>query len=455
MIKKDILDLISNFDEETWKYDTNSKLDNDMEYIYAMEREIQKMDDSNIKMAYDKLVALMGIIRFKYGFESIVINNSEELKDLKIIIDDILLDSSDIINQYNYVSTMYNNFTSKTKNIDFIENKFENVDGKEGLYLASLSLKSLISNNNYRQLLDNNQINEIIIDYIKLNKGIGNIKKSESKYQEVINEIWKQSMSNEIKDNKNFSFLFSNIVGNNLREQANLLINRPVQSSCSLVSSDFIATYGTNTRRIGFIYPNNSKIIMASAYDLASNVFDEGVANKEKGTSCATPEAILNIGKERTIKKGEDLLFSSCYNEILVNAKPCGIAVIGLGENDLNIDYQDLKTLSLDMNLPIYNIDTMKYKNELSENDKYYITFHSILSYLGISNNELAVIQNDNSYNKIEELINYYKDQIAEAFIKLKDEDKLNKENMCEIINNIIDTSKLTEESNIVHNSRI
>lgn len=60
--------------------------------------------------------------------------------------------------------------------------------------------------------------------------------------------------------------------------------------------------------------------------------------------------------------KGEDLYSSRCYNEILVNAKPCGIVIIGLGEKDLNIDYYDAKMLSLEMNLPLYYIDTMKYK---------------------------------------------------------------------------------------------
>ena len=49
-----------------------------------------------------------------------------------------------------------------------------------------------------------------------------------------------------------------------------------------MISSNFIATYGSTSRKIGFIYPNNSEVIMSSAYDLGSNVFGDGVVNKKK-----------------------------------------------------------------------------------------------------------------------------------------------------------------------------
>lgn len=444
MLKKDILDLINNFEMETWKYDNNDKLDNDMQYIYSIEKEI-KNDDFNLKLIYDKLIALMGIIRFKYGFESIIINSNPELEFLKKIIDDISLNSNDIINQYNYVLMMYNNFTSKIKNMDFIENKYTDIQGEEGLYLAIESLKSLITNDEYRKLLDASQINNILVDCVKLNNGIVNIKTIELKYKEIIKQIWEHSLTNAIGDNGKFRFLFSNISGGNLKEKANLLVNRPNQSSCSMISSDFIATYGSDTRRIGFIYPNNSEIIMTSAYDLGSNVFENGLVNQEKGTLLATPEVIEKIGIARAKRKGEDLYSSSCYNEILVNARPCGIVVLGLGEKDLNIDYQDAKMLSLEMNLPIYYIDTMQYKNNLSEADKNYITFHSIMSYLRISTTDL--LQTDIDYAKIYEIINTYKEQIAEVFLTLKKNGNLTKDNMCQIMSNIVDISKTNVKS--------
>lgn len=440
MLKKDILDLMEKFEAETWKYSDNDNLDNDMQYFYSIEKEIKNADESNLKPIYDKLTSIMGIIRFKYGFESIIINSNSELEDLKKIIDDISLNSGNTINLYNYISTVYSNYTSKNKNMNFIENRYENAQGKEGLYLAVESLKSLITNDEYRQLLNSDQINEIYTDCIKLNTGVVNIRTIESKYKDLIKQIWEKSLSNKIDDDGKFRVLFSNISGGNLRETANLLINRPNQSSCSMISSDYIATYGSETRKIGFIYPNNSEIMMASAYDLGSNVFGTESVNQEKGTILATPEVIEKIGKLRATQQGQDIYSSNCYNEILVNAKPCGIVVLGLGEKDLNIDYQDAKMLSLEMNLPIYYIDTMQYKDKLSESDKNYIAFHTIVSYFGISTSDL--LQQSDDYSNIYKLINTYKEQIAEIFLTLKTNGNLNKDNMCQLIGNIIDISK-------------
>lgn len=442
MSKKDILDLINSFEIETWKYpNSNNSLDDDIEYIYAIEKEIRNADEANLQPIYDRLVALMGIIRFKNGFESLIINNNPELESLRKIIEDITLSSCHIIERYNHVATMYNGYVIGLKNLDFIGNKYTAIQGKEGLYLAVESLKSLISDGNYRQLLDENQIHEIVIDCVKLNDGLASLEKLELKYQDVIKRIWECSLSDKVDENGEFRILFSNISGGNLREQADMLMNRPFQSSCSMISSNFIATYGSKIRKIGFIYPHNSEIIIASAYDLSSNVFGNEVVNKEKGTILATPQVLERIGKERAVKSGEDIYSSSCYNEVLVNAKPCGIVVLGLGENDLNIDYQETKMLSLEMNLPIYYIDTMQYKNDLSENDKYYIAFHSIMSYLGMSSGDLLkqIAQNKGS-SEIETLINTYKDQLVEAFLTLKREGNLSKDSMCQLMNNIIDT---------------
>ena len=83
MLKKDLLDLIFNFEKETWKYNSNENLDQDMDYIYSIENAIKNASDTNLKLLYDRLVALIGIIRLKYGFESIVINSIPELENLQ------------------------------------------------------------------------------------------------------------------------------------------------------------------------------------------------------------------------------------------------------------------------------------------------------------------------------------------------------------------------------------
>lgn len=443
MLKKDLLDLIFNFEKETWKYNSNENLDKDMDYIYSIENAIKNASDTNLKLLYDRLVALIGIIRLKYGFESIVINSIPELENLKNEIDGIDLSDNEIITKFNRIINLYNSVLSKIVDVDFIKNNYEGIQGKEGLYLAVESLKSLITNTEYRALIGDNQINSIIVDCISLNMGIANIKILESKYKEIINSIWARSLTNEINENNNFRFLFSNISGGTLSDGAIRLINRPNQSSCSMISSNFIATYGDETRKIGFIYPSNSDIIMASAYDLGSNVFGEGSVNKEKGTILVTPQVLEKIGKARAIKNGEDIYSSSCYNEVLVNAKPCAIVVIGLGESDLNIDYQDAIMLSSEMNLPIYYIDIMKYKSNLSETDKNYMAFHSLMSYVGMSRNELLQqVEQNNGCNEIYNLIKIYKEELVDIFQTLKRDGNLSKYNMCQAMSSIIEIPK-------------
>ena len=209
-----MLKLINTFELETSHYIENNNLDEDMQYIYSIEKEIKNSDESNLKSIYDKLKSIMGIIKFKYGYESIIINANPEFDSLKKTIDNISLNSNDIINQYNYILNVYNNIISKIKNMNFIENEYIDkntgiaTQGEEGLYLAVESLKSLISNDEYRQLLDGNQINEILIDCVRLNNGVASIVTLESKYKEIIKQIWQHSLSNKVDENGNFRMLF-------------------------------------------------------------------------------------------------------------------------------------------------------------------------------------------------------------------------------------------------------
>lgn len=453
MSKKDLIDLINKFVSETWHYENSDsdELYNDMINIDSIENEIKNENESNLNELYKKLVALIGIIRFKHGYESLIIKSNPGLRNLNEIINSFSLVSGDIIEQYNYISMVYNNYISKNKDLSFIVNKYTDVSGKEGLYLTVESLKSLITNDEYRKLLNSNQINEIILDCVKLNNGIIDIKSLESKYKGLISKIWENSLSNKVDDNKNFRFLFSNISNDiNLRLQAERLINRSGQSSCSMISSKFIATYQGATRRIGFIYPNNSSILMASAYDLYSRDGNVGPKNKEKGTAIVTPEVLEKEGIKIAKEKGDDIYSSTCYNEVIVNndeTKPCGIVVIGLGENDLNVDYYDARMLSLEMKLPIYYIDTMDYKNDLSEVDKYYIAFHSLMSFFGMTREELS--QKEQEIMKIENLIDTYKNQISEIFLMLKKSGNLNKENMCRMIKEKLDIKEAIENNNM------
>lgn len=247
MLKSDIMNMINDFESETWKYDSTDELDSDMQYIYSIESELKNIDDSYIEQIYNKLIAMIGIIRFKYGFESSIINTMPELERLEKYINEIQLNSNDIINQYNYILNYYTNIINRNHDLGFIKNKYINVEGKEGLFLAVESLKSLISNSEYRQMLDSTKINEVLIDCVKLNNGAVSLEKIEMKYQEIIRQIWEKSISEKIDNDGKFRMIFSNISGGSLSQQAELLMNRISQSSCSMISSDFIATYGDQT----------------------------------------------------------------------------------------------------------------------------------------------------------------------------------------------------------------
>ena len=448
MLKDELLDLISEFEKETWKYPESDELFNDMDYIYKIQRNIKKNEDIDLKQMYIKISSLIGMMRFKYGYEGMIVQSNPDLVNLKNIIDSITINSDDIVNQYNYVSTLYSNSVSKIKNLDFIVNKHNNEHGEEGLYLAIESLKSLITNKDYRSVLNSNQIGEVIIDCMKLNEGISNIKFLENKYRDIISMIWNKSLSNGVENKDKFNILFSNISGGVFTNQLQNLLNRSEQSSCSLISNDFMEIYGSETSRIGLIYPNNSQILMASAYDLGSNVFGNGSVNAEKGTSLATPEVLFRIGKERVKSKEQTENTSSCYNEVLVDAKPCGVLILGFGENDLNINYNEALLYSQKNGLPLYQIDMMDYKDKLSVADKRYIAFHSLMSYFGL--NSSIFNGNDATIGtNISKLVEEKYEDITNLFLTLKSNGNLSKENMCQALSNIMDMSVINEQSRI------
>lgn len=83
MLKKDILDLIESFELEISKYNDNENLDNDMQYIYFIEKEVKNANDSELQLIYKKLISTIGIIRFKYGFESEIIKINPNFKELQ------------------------------------------------------------------------------------------------------------------------------------------------------------------------------------------------------------------------------------------------------------------------------------------------------------------------------------------------------------------------------------
>lgn len=432
MTKQDLLNVIEEFEKETWKYIETEQLQNDMMIIYKLENDIKKNDNLDINKTHEVLNNIFGVIRYKHGYEREIIRKVPQLSKLNEYIEKVELNRSveELKNSYKTIDSLYHEFLTNIISLDFLENTYKDIEGKEGFYITLESLKSLVTNVDYRQLLTNKQIQDILNDYIKLSKEKTSIKHLEIKYDQIIKQIWSNSLSNGIDtNNRNFKLLFSNITGGNLLEHADLLINRPNHSSCSMVTSNFIATYGNDKRRIGFIYPNNSNIIAASAYDLGSNVEGIGITNKEKSSRLVTPDVLEKMGIERAKNNNDDVFFSFCYNEVLTDTKPCGVVIIGLGENNINIDYEDAVILSEKLNIPIYTIDTLNYKNELSERDKFYIAYHAVLSYFNLSSSYISQLPQD-KYNEIHNIIVENQEEISKLFIILKNSNELNKNNM-------------------------
>ena len=65
------------------------------------------------------------------------------------------------------------------------------------------------------------------------------------------------------------------------------------------------------------------------------------------------------------------------------------------------------------------------------------------MSFLGMSRDDLLQeIADNDGQSEVYNLIDDYKERIAEAFITMKKEGSLNKESMCQEMENIIDFSK-------------
>ena len=167
MEKEELLILIETFMKETWKYKESNELDKDMDYIYTIYDELRKNENIDTKQIYNKLLATIRTIRLKYGLDSIIINTNNNLKEK---ISKISLTDEDLINEYKTIERMYTEYVKEITNVDFLQ--IQRNSTNEGLYLALESLKSLITNKEYRDLLKDGQIREILIDCIKIINGI-------------------------------------------------------------------------------------------------------------------------------------------------------------------------------------------------------------------------------------------------------------------------------------------
>ena len=63
------------------------------------------------------------------------------------------------------------------------------------------------------------------------------------------------------------------------------------------------------------------------------------------------------------------------------------------------------------LGVPLIELDTFNYHDEVSENDKYYIAYHAIMSYLDISPSYVPNFSID-QHSKLDEIIVKLQDKI-------------------------------------------
>ncbi len=371
---------IDELDRSTWhlQYDGNDEI-NDI--FFKLIDEANQVTPDQFEEFLKKIEDIEEAIQYKYGYMYTLTKRIPDALDLTQKLDSIKL-NGDVKKDVEGFKLALMNKVNNLDNYDFLINPFEDRMSQDNLKLALDSIKNILENPRYQSKFPNRNKIDFLIDYIKLSENTNNsrieieFKKLEKEYKDSIDEIWKEELSNSYNENGEFKLLVSMISSpknsSSVQEQVDRLLNRPEQHSCSLISNNFIGTYCNTTTKIGLIYPNDSNIISCGYRDLNSNVFGNGMINKEASTTLVTPKALLDNTVSIAKSRGEDLLNSPTYNEVLVdsNTKPCGvIALITKNHELLKDDLIQARILSRNLGLPLTVIDTMQKENELQANE--------------------------------------------------------------------------------------
>lgn len=189
MHRRSLLNLINRFAMNASQYNEAEGLSDDIDYLYYYyDNEIKKEQSTDLKQYYDKLVSMIGTIKLKYGYESTIIKDDPDLKDLKIKLNKIKLSDKDLIQEYNNLLEEYLKIIDQTTNVDFIKNNYENDKDKKEEYQTIESLKKLVISKIHKDKLNENIKNDILIDCLKLNENSNILIYLKRKYKDLINE---------------------------------------------------------------------------------------------------------------------------------------------------------------------------------------------------------------------------------------------------------------------------
>lgn len=428
--------------------------------IYNMYYEMERTKDPKAKEQIIKdLYSRMKIAEFKYGGEYDALKDIPEYKGL--------IETIDYLEQIEDVDL-------RIKKIEQIENaKYEiirrvkQIDNTEVTTNADLQNDLLCSMNTMfrdnKDVLTDEELYKLFIEYHKLKNDEYYIDKAQRNIKDISKKVWQHALTDPktFKNGEDFTFLVHNFPANEslIEHIVSSKKLRDKKTSCSLITDSYVGIYGSR-RRCGFIYPYASNIVASGKRDLYT-LEAEGkqvVKNREYDSTSLDPGFLEEAGKKQIEEDGEDFDFGSRHNEVLLDdAKPIAIYIMGYGEKDINCDYEEIQALAESMGLPIVEIDMTEYREKqgldpLGEKGKDYIAEHVIRSYLGIN---LSYTTNDTQshfFEKMYMLKEACKKEIAEAYIKLKKSNNLNKENMMMMVDEIIRQKQLEQHVDDMRN---
>ena len=433
---KSKIDLFLN--KESLRYPDDSFSDLDIiekEYnniINSNDNEIAKLK------SFSELLKKIEKVRFRYGGEYDALKSIPEYSEIIS-----KFDNNEDINTIKY--SKIKDVTSIGEDLEYNEN-----DSKDKIrYTIVLnSIKSTFEDKSIRNILSEEELYSLYIEYYKLSQDPYYIEKAEKNLNNIMKKVWENTLTdiNRFNNGDNFNLLVHNFSsGQDFEESLYQMENmRDNRISCSYITDNHVGLYTDNMRRCGLIYPKDSTIIISGDRDLYTNEFSEGVQvkNREHSSSICSPQYLEKFGVNKVKDKGYEFDFNLEYNEVVLDSskKPIGLYIIGYGEKDINVDYNKLKELASKYNLPLIEIDMTEYRTKkgltpLDENGKKYIARHVIYSYYNVNldgNNDMNLVDHCNR------LVDQLYEEIAEVYLKLKREDNLSKDNIINEIKNML-----------------
>ena len=446
---KDYLNFVNSFlNKDVLKYPVES--DKQLSEIYYLQSLLNSTSDMNqINYIIKELYVRTKVMKFSYGGEFDLLKDNYEYQNLINQLNSIH-SIDDIDQKIQLIKKIDNDKVNLIRNITVINVNPNNItftkDKTENNRIIDIlnSVKDLFENEKIRQTLSNEELYLLITEFNNVVNHNASIEGLEKKLTPINMKVWKNVLtnSNDFKNGDSFNFLIHNFASidtldNLIKDMSKYRYDR---ISASLISDECVGMYCLNKyRRCGFIYPPNSAIITSGKHDLYS-VEDEDykvIKNKEYASTLISIPFLNKEQKKIADDKMEEFDYISNHNEIVLdskNTKPSALYIMGYGENDINVDYDEIYALAKKLNLPVIEIDMSIYREKknlepLGKDAKEYIAYHTILSFYGLNHYDYAKFEE--SETKIfNNLIETFKDEICSSYIKLKNRNELSKKKM-------------------------